>query len=616
MMPRSLRLNRFTYALPVVIILAAFLVAGYHLQRESLWADEAWTAWAVRSPYIRDVIGRVQGDVHPPLYFLLLAGWARLAGDSALALRLFSALAGAAGLAATYALGTRLFDRRAGLIAMLILGSSSFFVYYSREARMYVPLLALAALATYAYLRWLDRPGRRNTLAYALLLAALLYTHYAGLLVLVTHALHGILTALWNWPPRFRRRRLIPYGLAAALFAPWLPVFVAQLRDNPNGPLALPVITDWAAVGTLLAILTSGYWLLFLLSFILGRALLQLRTFGRGVLLVMLWLVITPLALLALNAWVTPVYQVRYVIAILPAGALLAAYGLRWAGVGERRFITWLAFVGLLGGIVYTQLNQYGTFWADKPAWEQTLADVVETRLPLEPAITDFAPYSPAAYYDRLLDVRRGIALDLSWRLHIAEEAWEKVAVLDNEPRVWALLPINTAKSWHILAALDAGRGAGYRASLVNMVFYRFDRDTPGDLRFRFGDTLRYVSGPGAGQQLAVRPGAELCVNLELAALQPLGDQYSYGLHLVNLEGDAAGAGIDSGLGIHEAGDTIFLAPCLSIPPETPPGAYHLELVVYKWATVQRLMLLEDGGGDPLAWGDALMLAAVRVNDG
>ncbi len=617
MMPR-LQLQRPTLSgntLPALLVVTAFFIAGYHLQQESLWADEAWTTWAVRSPYIRDVIERVQGDVHPPLYFLLLYGWVRLAGDSALALRLFSTLAGSIGLAATYAVGAWLFDRRTGLIAMLILGTASFFVYYNREARMYTLLMALSALATYAYVRWRERTNRWNTLAYVLLLAALLYTHYAGLLVLMTHALHSILVAAWDSRPRFNPYRLMPYGLAVVLFLPWLPIFLAQIRANPAGPLALPVTTDWAAVETLLGTLTSGYWPLFLLPFVLGGAVPRLREFGRDVLLVMLWLVVTPLALLALNAWIIPVYQVRYVIAILPAGALLAAYGLRWLNIGERRALTGLVFFGLLGGIVYAQLTLYGVFWAAKPAWEQAMATVIEMRHPLEPTITDFTPYGTAAYYDRALGVRRGIALDLSWRLHTAAEAWALTAVFDNEPTVWALLPVNTAKSWHILAALDTGRGASYRASLVNMIFYRFDTDMPGDLRFRFGDTLRYVSGPGADRLLITRAGGDLCVRLELEALQPLQNEYSYGLHLVDITGQTTAAGVDAGLGIRDAGDIITLAPCLSIPPETPPGTYHLELVIYEWATVKRLILLEDGGGSPLAWGDVLSLGAITVRE-
>jgi len=79
-------------------------------------------------------------DVHPPLYFLLLHGWMRLAGDSVLALRLPSLWMGLIALAGTFAVGARLFDRRTGLWAMVLLGAAGFLLYYTREARMFVVL--------------------------------------------------------------------------------------------------------------------------------------------------------------------------------------------------------------------------------------------------------------------------------------------------------------------------------------------------------------------------------------------------------------------------------------------------------------------------------------------
>ena len=90
------------------LLLIAFLIATVDLRRESLWNDEAWTAWAIRSPYVRDMLQRVEADVHPPLYFLMVGTLGRFAGDSVLALRWPSTLFSLIGLAATYALGLSL----------------------------------------------------------------------------------------------------------------------------------------------------------------------------------------------------------------------------------------------------------------------------------------------------------------------------------------------------------------------------------------------------------------------------------------------------------------------------------------------------------------------------
>jgi 4-amino-4-deoxy-L-arabinose transferase-like glycosyltransferase len=110
----------------VCTLLMTFFITLYNLRQDSLWNDEAWTAWAVRSLYIHDTLERVRGDVHPPLYFLVLSGLGRLTGDSVLALRWPSALFGLIGLAATYAIGKRLFDSRTGLMALVILATHSF----------------------------------------------------------------------------------------------------------------------------------------------------------------------------------------------------------------------------------------------------------------------------------------------------------------------------------------------------------------------------------------------------------------------------------------------------------------------------------------------------------
>jgi 4-amino-4-deoxy-L-arabinose transferase-like glycosyltransferase len=609
--------------LAALLLLAAFLIASADLQRESFWNDEAWTAWAVRSPYLADTLARVRGDVHPPLYFLLLHGWVRVGGESVYAIRLLSTLLGMVGLAATYALGKRLFDSWAGLLALVVLGTASFFVYYTREARMYTLLLSLGVLAAWAYLRWEACPTLRRAGVYAVLMAALLYTHYAGGLVIATHVLHLLVMQV---SARIRGqgsrhhplRLLMPYAGAFILYLPWLPIFLNQMRANPNGPLAIPLPTDWGTVAALVLILTSAHWGWLVVPFVLGRAIPLLRRYASAILLLVIWLLLTPVTLLALNAWVAPVYQVRYAIAMLPAGALLVAYGLRhvylpaWIRTRRRMLLQIGLTLFLLGALAYTQLTMYGELWPGKAPWGETIAHMLAARKPLEPTITDFAPYSPAAYYDRQMHIRQGIALDLSWRLHSAAEIRGLLPVFAHEPSVWVALPINTAKTWHIVAGLNANRHVGYRSSLVNMIFYRFDSGAGEKLRFRFGDLLRYAAGPDAAQQFVVQPGKPLCVNLSLAALTDVDNSYSAGLHLVDITGTTTAAQWDGGVGAAKTGDRLPLSPCLTVPANTPPGHYHLELVVYNWSTLKRLLVIEDSGA-ALSWGDVLMLAAVDV---
>jgi hypothetical protein len=604
------RPSRWLLAVASLLILYGLALQG--IDRESLWNDEAWTAWAVQPRDPRVTLERVRQDVHPPLYFLAMEGWTLAAGNSEAALRLPSAWSVLIGLAATYALGRRLFDHRTGLIALIVLGTAGFTLYYAREARMYALLLALAALATWFYVRWRGRPSLPRAVIYALSLAALLYTHYSAAFVIASHLLHTLFTLR---KLRLGWSGLIPYGIAALLFAPWLPIMLAQMRSNPAGPLAIPLPTNLATVAALILILTSAHPGLTALPALLGAIRVFDKKHAWAALLLLLEFIITPAALLILNMLVAPVYQVRYVIAILPAGALLVAAGLRYLPRLQRlsiRLQTALIAI-LLGWLAYTQITMFREFWPEKSPWQPTMQRVDAARQPLDLIVTDFAPISPAAYYNERLHIRSGFALDLSWRLHTFSELRPLLDRFADTPSIWVALPVNTAKTWHIAALLDQTRHIAYRDSLVNMIFYRFDLGDSDDLAFQFGSALRVRRSPDAAQQFDVRPGDPLCVEIDFEPLQPLDGSLSVGLHLVDLTGNHSLAQHDAGLGTAGPGQLLTLAPCLTIPPDAPPGAYHLELAVYNWATLERLPVWE--GMNPTGWGNVLMLAAVDVLD-
>ena len=187
------------------------------------------------------------------------------------------------------------------------------------------------------------------------------------------------------------------------------------------------------------------------------------------------------------------------------------------------------------------------------------------------------------------------------------------VSKLDTEPSVWAALPVNTAKSWQVVAQLDEGRSIGYRNSLGNMIFYRFDQGGNSDLQFQFGQRIRYVGKLLADQQLSVQVGQQLCVKIDLRTLEEIDNSFSVGMHLVDITGNINAAQWDNGFGAHAANETVSLEPCLNIPKDTPLGPYHLELTLYNWSTLERMPIFEVGGNTSVAWGDVLMMQAVDV---
>lgn len=600
--------------LAAVVVLALFGIASYHLTRESLAGDEGYSLWFIRDNsatpdslsagvrFVRDSLlntlsfTRTSG-VNPPLYYVTLDAWSLLTGESLYAVRLYSTLFGLIALAATYALGRRVLrDPVSAVLAVLILGTASFFVYYTREARMYTLLLALTTLSMWAYLRWSHTPTPRRTMIYGVLLALLLYTHYVSVLVLFTQLLHRL---LWG---RRNLRLFFPFIIAAALFAPWLPSLLAQYRIF-GGPGGLPLPTDWNSIAALWVILTNGFGWLYVVLLI--TALVGLRRSIASQSLLWLWLLVLPVSLLLLNVLVRPVFQIRYTLPMLPAFALIVAPGIEtlfsWSFLNSFRL---LRFVLLLL-VLFLQLATYSWFWPNKPDWETTILRMTQTRELLEPAITSIAAHNPTAYYDRLYAVRQGISLDLAWRWQETEAIRDYVARLRPSPAIWVVMPSSLASTWDAVTALMAdGWRVGYRDTLMDMIFYRFDR-TGDDLHFRFADVLAWTGG--LGHEWYARVGELFCFELNLQTLQPINANYTLDVALTqgyNTRHVSQTIPLNAG-----AADTSIAVPvCLDIPPDILAGSHHLRLrVLYNDAP---LVLLE---GENLYWSEELFIALVTV---
>lgn len=601
--------------LAALALLAGFAVALAGLTHDSLWADEAFTLWAVRddarppqsvgetarylAASLDGALARARADVHPPLHFLLMDAWTLAAGESALAARLPSALALLIGGAAACALGARLFSRRAGLLATLLLVTAPLAVYYAREARMYALLLGLAALSTLAYAAWRGRPTRRRGLTWGLLAALLLYTHYVGALVIAAQAVHALLT-------RGGARALAPLALTGALFAPWIPALAAQVQAH-GGPAALPVDTVSGAAALWLA-LTAGAWPLFALA--LGVGALGGAGRRRGLGLIALWLLLTPAALLTLNASGWPAFQLRYTIAIVPAWALLLAASLTPPLHLQRGLGGEVIRAALALGLIAAQLTAYDALWPPKPRWDEAARQVAAARDPLEPALVGFDPQSPAAYYDRQYRFAAGLALDIGWRWHEPDAARAHADRLADAPRVWLLARSSRADAWDALAALAAllaqGRGVGYRDTVMDTVFYRFDRDGGEPLRWRFGDLLEYTGG--IGHQLDARAGEPFCFDVRFVyrAAPPEGAA----LRLALTQGyNTVRAAASLPLPPGAAGDALTLPACIDVPAASPAGPHHLRAQALVSGAL--LPLLEN---DALYWGETLLVALVSVS--
>lgn len=163
---------------------------------------------------------------------LLVSLWVQIAGWSEPAVRALPLLAGMLALAWTWRLGRDLFHHSVGLLALLALATSGFFVFFMWFARSFstVALCSTLLLWSYCRLRFNRRPPRPVHYA-GLLLAAtgLAYLHYFAVLPIVAVALFHL---AFNknrraiWPP------LALFALAALFAAPQLPALFTGIEES------------------------------------------------------------------------------------------------------------------------------------------------------------------------------------------------------------------------------------------------------------------------------------------------------------------------------------------------------------------------------------------------
>lgn len=633
-------------ALGLILLLAAGL-RFHRIDAQSLWYDEGNSA-RIAERSIQLILEGAAGDIHPPLYYLVLSLWRGVFGASETALRGLSAVAGIGLVGLAWWLGRRLFGIRAGLAAAALLAVSPFAVYYSQEARMYALLAVWAALAS-AWIVSLALPGPSTpstgsgtgsgqvrwpgAALYALATAAGLYTHYAYPFVMIAQAF--ALAIAWALSPAKRAlihqpRAMLAWVLAnvaaIALFAPWLPIAVRQIagwsvapQDYALGPAVLDALR-WVAAGRTLALPEAALPLIAFAA-LAAFGLAAGPAEGRRRALIPFVLLAAPFILLFVFKLYRESYLKFLLVCALPL-ALLAGRAIAvlstWIGIRADR-LRWTrpaAFVGSLCLVAATLFGSLNNLY-NNPAY----------------ARDDYRGIARAV----LGDLRPG---DRVW--FSGPNQWEVYTYYDPDPARAFPVPYRPAND----AAADAAlTPAAAGASRIYALFYgereadpesRYERwlaerafkareEWVGNIRLAAYAVNRSLAPAGSGAawqtgiSLAsaradlseVRRGDIIPLALTWTALSAPASNLSVFVHLGLADGPpvaqndgAPGAGFRPTTS-WRPGEAIIDQRGVLITPATPPGRYTLFVGLYDPATGQRLKL--TSGADRLALGEIVV---------
>lgn len=164
-----------------------------------------------------------------PLYFWLSAVAIKFFGQTAFAVRFFSALFGLLSIILAYLIGKKLFSERVGSISGFILASSTGYIYYSRLGMLDVPTAFFICLSLYFLILGREALANENiesclrnySLAAVALSGAFLLRGFIGLTGLISFALFILIFDGWRGVIKNLRQAILPLLLFAVLTAPW-----------------------------------------------------------------------------------------------------------------------------------------------------------------------------------------------------------------------------------------------------------------------------------------------------------------------------------------------------------------------------------------------------------
>ncbi|GAA1990041.1 glycosyltransferase family 39 protein [Microbacterium pumilum] len=408
----------------------------------SFWGDEAASVMSAQRP-LPSLLGELTHvDAVHGLYYVLLHFWIGVAGTSETAVRFPSAVAAGFAIAGTAALARELFGDRVALLSGMAAIAIPELTRMAIEARSYAPGMAAAVWLTWLLVRLAHRgeTRRRMWALYAIGtgLSIVLFI-YLGLMLFV----HAVVI-LVSRPSRTVVTVWVRSVVAAVAIA--LPVLLLSLAQQrqiaflAHRHYATPanvLVRQWFTVWPVAAIA----WTLILAGAVaMLRRTAQPRTRGNA-LIIWAWLILPTTLLLIGNAWVHPMYNMRYVAFCVPAVAICIALSIngltaRAKSQASRRLITGALVITLLIAAIPTFTAQRTPFAKDGGSDLRQIATTVRQHASAGDAVIFDESVKPRLKPRLALDLYPGAFTgldDIALRTRAADHAalWDSVRPLD-----------------------------------------------------------------------------------------------------------------------------------------------------------------------------------------
>lgn len=392
----------------LALIIAGCLIRFWSLDKEGLRLDESQSVW--QAMHSLEFIGKYMvKNVHLPLHNTLLHFWIQFFGSSEMAVRTLAVIPGGLSLVAFYYLAKEYFDDFAKLkFALFLAVVSPFWVWFSREIRMYSLLALLSTLSYLFFIRIMKYDNKRSYFFYFLTNLVGLYTHYYFSLVLLVQVVFFFVTIRSAFFAVSRKKVLFKLGLVAAilfaLLAPWLYFLLSShgsgsLAPELGNPNAFDMFVSYfnfifGFQQEFVASVILGLWpLVFLMGFVFLTK--RHNPFNPLVLLSALGTLLPVSLILFISIYFKPIYLTRYLTPVTPMLYILIVWSIYEMRGRFRHFVVIVFGLSMLVAL-YLQLND-----ASSPIREdyRTAVEFLNTETTYRDIVLIAPPYNIYPFY-------------------------------------------------------------------------------------------------------------------------------------------------------------------------------------------------------------------------
>lgn len=631
----------------ILLLLLAFALRIYGLPELSLRADEAATVFEAGVKWSRLLRDLSRPGPHQPLYYLLLHGWMKLAGDGEMAVRFLTLISGVLMLPLVYVLGRRLFPdsrRSVGLWAGLLVAINPMLIWDAQDNRMY-PLLAVFNVASFYFSLSIlqKRGGWLHWFGYIISTTLALYTHYLAVFVVITENIVWAVL-VWGFPQRLKRigRWVVVQAGVALLFAPWLlrasatvseyttdflsAVKAGEMLRRTLVGLSLGRSVD-AQMGLFLAL---GFLLILVLGLLplprRGREEQPLTSGGltesQSVLVLLVYLLV-PLVCIALFSLLRfPIFDERYIMLSLPAYLLILARGLsNLSTQGPRRWIAAFGLVWILLVTGFSLRNYYSVPSHMKGIdWREYVSQLLACAEPGDVLVQNYP--DPGLTY-HLRDRMPRILLPTGYPVNIQETEAELKRLSETHTRIW-LQPAKYSQwdseglveTWLDRYTLKVAEQVFPRARLTRYLPLETYEPMIAPVQVVLGEKVQIVGYVLEGETevvggascepwrftdtVTLQPGERMYLTLFWRPLSQIAEDYTVFSHLYSADGhlwgqmDGQPVGGSYPTSRWRLDETIVDRYELVLDPGAPAGEYVLAAGMYDLASGERLPVAGD----------------------